>query len=89
MARNSRYWLLAYRDLASPWGVAFADADRKAVLGERQHMRDRGTEASRLRVIGLPDDRQATVDAAIAELNRPWQANYRTLDGRWVRIAED
>ena len=67
---RSKYWILAYRDLASPWGVAAGDTDRKAMLYERQHWRDQGTEASRLKVIGLRDDNQLTVDQAIGELNR-------------------
>lgn len=70
MPRGSKYWILAYRDLASPWGVAAGGYSRDEMLWERQHWRDQGTEASRLAILGLADADQLTVDHAIAEMNQ-------------------
>lgn len=73
MARKPRpYFILAMMDgtpTDTPWAMHFGDYDREPVEFEMQEFRDKGWKKSELKLIKLPTDTQAAIDAAIAKLN--------------------
>lgn len=64
------YLLLARASATAPWCLEFGDYSRKVVEQERRDYRD-STRArlSDTKLLSLPTDTQAAIDAALAEEN--------------------
>lgn len=64
------YFTLITRDNDSaPWCIEFGAYDKSDVASELLEWRDKGILRRHLRILRTPNDRQATILAAVAELN--------------------
>ena len=62
------FTLLRREDDKSPWGIEFGAYERDDVAAELECYRDHGDRKKNLRIVQSAD-RQADIDAVVAELN--------------------